>query len=150
MSPKVSRPARCALPLVFAVFATTAALGDLPAESESLYARLGGLEKVTVIVGETIDHSVATPELKRSFENVDVERVKRLIVEQICELAGGGCHYSGETMRDVHAGLALTETEMNGLVEALRDSMRQHGIGLRERNELLALLAPMKRDIVEQ
>ena len=27
---------------------------------------------------------------------------------------------------------------------------RRHGVALRERNELLALLAPMKRDIVER
>jgi hypothetical protein len=36
------------------------------------------------------------------------------------------------------------------MVEVLRDSMRQHGIPLGARNELLALLAPMKRDVVER
>jgi hypothetical protein len=28
--------------------------------------------------------------------------------------------------------------------------MRRHGVGLRERNELLRILAPMKRDVVER
>jgi hypothetical protein len=35
------------------------------------------------------------------------------------------------------------------MVEILRDSLRRHDVGLRERNELLALLAPMKRDVVD-
>lgn len=117
---------------------------------DSLYVRLGGQEMVTVIVGEMIDRSASDPRTKRSFEGVDIPRVKHLIVEQICSIAGGGCTYTGENMKDVHAGLGLTESEMNGLVEDLRDAMRRHNIGLRERNELLALLAPMKRDIVEK
>ena len=117
---------------------------------DSLYARLGGQEMVAIIVGEMIDRSASDARTKRSFEGVDIPRVKRLIVEQICSISGGGCTYSGENMKDVHAGLGLTESEMNGLVEDLRDAMRRHNIGLRERNELLALLAPMKRDIVEK
>ena len=104
----------------------------------SLYARMGGSETVTAVVAELIDHSVADPKLKRSFEGVDVARVKRLLVEQICSLAGGGCTYSGDSMRDVHAGLKIEQSEFYGLVEVLREALRSHGVGLRERNELLA------------
>ena len=76
--------------------------------------------------------------------------MKHLLVEQICELTGGGCRYSGDSMRDVHAGLGITQAEFYGLVQVLKDSMQRHGIAIRERNELLAILAPMKRDIVER
>ena len=36
-----------------------------------------------------------------------------------------------------------------GLVEILRKSLRRHHVPLRERNELLALLAPMAPDVIE-
>jgi hemoglobin len=49
----------------------------------------------------------------------------------------------------VHAGHQISEAEFYGMVEILRDSLRRHDVGLRERNELLALLAPMKRDVVD-
>jgi hypothetical protein len=62
----------------------------------------------------------------------------RLIAEQICGLAGGGCHYSGDSMRDVHANHNATQTEFFGLVEDLRRARRRHHVGLRERNERLA------------
>jgi hemoglobin len=138
-------PSVAAAALLFASACGAAAPAEAP-----LYARLGGEQKVTLVVGELIDHSASDPRTKRSFDGVDIPRVKKLLVEQICELTGGGCKYSGDSMHDVHAGLGIDQTEFYGLVEVLRESMRKHGIALRERNELLAILAPMKRDVVER
>jgi hemoglobin len=119
------------------------------ASRASLYARLGGEVVMAAVVSETIDQTVADPRLNQSFKGTDVARIKRLIVEQICDLAGGGCHYSGDSMRDVHANHNITQAEFYGLVEILRKSLRKHHVGLRERNELLALLAPMAPDVIE-
>jgi hemoglobin len=135
---------------LFAVLAgsslTPAAEVNPPAGS--LYARLGGAPVVTKLVGTTIDQVVANHRLSQSFKDTDLKRIKEKLVEQICQLADGGCQYTGDPMRDVHAGHNISESEFYGLVEILRDNMRALDIGLRERNELLALLAPMKRDVV--
>lgn len=104
---------------------------------------------MTVVVSETIDETAADPRLNQSFKGSDIKRIKRLIVEQICDLAGGGCRYSGDTMQEVHANHNITQTEFFGLVEILRKSMRRHHVPLRARNELLALLAPMAPDVIE-
>jgi hemoglobin len=133
---------------VFVLLASTLPAWTALGAPDSLYSRMGGEPVVRAVVSETLDHVMADPKLKRSYENVDVDRVKRLVVEQICELAGGGCKYSGASMQEVHAGHQISEGEFFGLTEILRDSMRRHHVGLRERNELLALLSPMKRDIV--
>jgi len=118
------------------------------ADGASLYDRLGGAMKVAAISNDLIDETAAHPALKRSFDGVSVPRVKEMLIEQVCALTGGPCTYSGDTMVDVHAGLDITEAEMNGMVELLRTVMIRHDIRLRERNELLALLAPMKREVV--
>jgi hemoglobin len=142
-----SRPA-----LVLIAFAAagwlTATVGQASPQ-RSLYARLGGEPVAAAFVSDTIDQVVAYPRLNQSFQGVDTQRIKRLIVELICELAGGGCHYDGDSMRVAHANLHITSTQFDGLVEILRKQMRRHHVGLPERNELLALLAPMKRDIVD-
>ena len=117
---------------------------------DSLYDRLGGTTTVTAFVSDTIDHAASDPHLKATFAGVNLGRVKRHFVEMFCELTGGGCKYSGDTMRDAHAGLGATESQFYILVQLLRDSMRRNGVHLRERNELLQILAPMKRDIVER
>ncbi len=129
-----------------------AGLAALPpnawANDASLYDRLGGATKVAAISNELIDETAAHPALKRSFDGVSIPRVKEMLIEQLCALTGGPCTYTGDTMVDVHAGLEITEAEMNGMVELLRAVMIRHDVRLRERNELLALLAPMKRDVV--
>lgn len=117
---------------------------------DSLYSRLGGTANVTAFVTDTIDHAASDPHLKHTFEGVNLGRVKGHFVEMVCELTGGGCKYSGDTMHDAHAGLGATESQFYVLVQLLRDSMRRHGVPLGARNELLQILAPMKRDIVER
>jgi hemoglobin len=115
----------------------------------SLYARMGGQPTVEAIVSDTIDQVVADHTLKRSFDGSNIDHIKEKLAEQICDLAGGSCRYSGDPMREVHAGHHISEAEFYGMVQILRTSMRRHHVRLRERNELLALLAPMERDVVE-
>lgn len=122
---------------------------SVPAATLPLYTRLGGEPVMTAVVSETIDQVVADPRLNQSFRGSNLRRIKQLIVEQICDIAGGGCHYSGDSMREVHAGHNITQAQFFGLVEILRKSLRRHHVPLRERNELLALLAPMAPDVIE-
>jgi hemoglobin len=119
------------------------------APAGSLYERLGGTPKVTLFVGETIDRVATNPATMRSFDKVNLQHVKDMLVEQICSLSGGGCQYSGDTMRDVHAGHRITNAEFYDLVAVLRESMRAQDVPLSARNELLEILAPMKRDVVK-
>jgi hemoglobin len=137
---------RCTFALLSLMLFTASRMAA--ATDRSLYARMGGEPVVRSVVSDTLDQVVADHKLERSFEKVDVERVKRLLVEQICELAGGGCRYSGDSMREVHGGHQISEAEFYGLVQILRDNLKRHHVHQRERNELLVLLAPMKRDIV--
>jgi hemoglobin len=118
------------------------------AAATSLYERMGGQTVVAAVVEDTLDRVVADPRLNGSFEGSNLRRIKQKLAEQICQLAGGGCQYTGDSMRETHANHQITQAQFYGLVEVLRDSLRRHHVHLRERNELLALLAPMERDVV--
>ncbi|HUQ28147.1 MAG TPA: group 1 truncated hemoglobin [Usitatibacter sp.] len=121
-----------------------------PKDNPTLYSRLGGEPVVRRVVTETIDRAAADPRTSRSFKDVKLQRVKDMIHDQICDLAGGGCPYKGDSMEKVHKGLKNTEAEMNIVVQFLRDACDRAGVRPAEKNELLRLLAPMKRDIVTQ
>jgi hemoglobin len=95
-----------------------------------------------------IDEAAGDRGLKISFAIVDMKRVKRLLVEQVCSLSGGGCICSGDWIHEVDAGFGVTQTEFYGLAQILNDAMVRPGPAIRG-NELLALLSPMKRDVVE-
>jgi len=117
--------------------------------ARSLFERIGGQPVIEAVVADTIDQVAADPHLNQSFEGTNLKRIKRLLAEQICDITGGPCHYSGDTVRQVHAGHHISEAEFYGLVQIMRNALLAHHVALRERNELLALLAPMKRDVVE-
>jgi hemoglobin len=123
------------------------ALAEEPRE-RSLYERLGGAAVIAAVVEETVETMAADPRVNQSFDKVDLKRLKKMIVELMCALTGGPCSYGGDDMKTTHAGLDITEAEFYALVEAERAALDHHRVGTREKNELLRLLAPMKRDIV--
>ena len=118
------------------------------ADDPSLYVRLGGEPVVGRVVEQVIDRLVADPAANQSFAKVNLKQLKKKIIEQICNIGGGGCPPPEDDMRKVHAGLNITETEFYRMVEYLRDALDENGVRQREKNELLRLLAPMKRDVV--
>jgi hemoglobin len=72
-----------------------------------------------------------------------------LLAEQICDLSGGPCHYSGDSMKEVHAGHHITEAQFYRVVATLRVILKERGVDQRSTNQLLKRLAPTKRDVVE-
>lgn len=126
-----------------------AAADAAPRAQTRLYDRLGGEAGVTAIAATLIDRVSADPKLGRSFKDTQLDRIKRLLAEQICELSGGPCRYSGDSMREVHAGHHISEAEFFGMVATLRVVLKERHVSQGATNELLRLLAPMKRDVVE-
>lgn len=116
----------------------------------SLYQRLGGEPVVTRVVEQTVRQMAADPHANQSLDGVNLAKLDAKIVVQICALAGGGCAYTGEDMKTAHDGLNIKQREFYAMVEALRIALDDNGIGEREKNELLRLLAPMKRDVVSR
>jgi hemoglobin len=119
------------------------------ASTARLYDRLGGAEGVAAIANALIDRVAADPKIGESFKGAKLDRIKRLLAEQLCDLTGGPCHYSGDTMRQVHAGHHISQAEFYGMVATLRGILAERHVDTGATNELLRLLAPMKRDIVE-
>jgi hemoglobin len=115
----------------------------------SLYQRLGGQDGVANIANVLIDRVATDPALGRSFKGSNLGRIKSLLAEQICDLSGGPCHYSGDPMKEVHAGQHISEAEFYDMVAVLRVVLKQQHVSQGASNELVGLLAPMKRDIVE-
>lgn len=117
------------------------------ATKQSLYTRIGGSSVLQKVVAETVDEVARNPNTRRSFKDIKLPALKTSIVNQLCRLSGGGCDYDGETMKNSHADAKITTAEFELFVQVFREALDRH-VGLREKNELLKILAPMKRDIV--
>jgi hemoglobin len=123
-----------------------------PAEP-SLYKRLGGREGIRGIVDDFVAALVADSRVNARFKDLkppDVERVKTNISDQLCEATGGPCSYLGKDMKTAHKDMRITEAEWNAGVEDLVKALDKRNVSQKDRTELLALLTPMKNDIVNQ
>jgi hemoglobin len=114
---------------------------------DSLFKRMGGITTIKIVVSETVDEVSSNPKTSRSFKDIKLPKLKETITSQICKLTGGGCDYDGETMINAHKDAKITTAEFERFVAVFRDSLDRH-TNTREKNELLKILAPMKRDIV--
>jgi hemoglobin len=79
----------------------------------------------------------------------DIPRLKKMLVDQVCEAAGGPCTYTGRSMRETHDGMAVTDAEFSALVEDLVATLNEFNVPETEQQELLGALGPMRDEIVE-
>lgn len=119
-----------------------------PAGDDSLYRALGGQSGIERIVEGLLINIADNPLIVEHFADTDIDRLNEKLIEQFCFESGGPCEYTGDSMRDSHAGLNLTEADFNALVEDLLAAMRDQNIPVTAQNRLLARLAPMRRDII--
>ncbi len=137
------RPARLTL---FAAALCIAA----PGARAELYDDLGGQAGMQAIVDHAIQRWLADPRVGPTFADTNMDRFRRLITDQLCQVAGGPCRYAGRTMAAAHRGLDLTRAQFNAVAEDLQDAMEDSGVAYHTQNRLLAKLAPMQRDTVAQ
>lgn len=117
--------------------------------AQSLYERLGGQEAIASVVDDFVARCGNDDRISGKFARTDIGRLKKMLVDQVCEATGGPCTYSGRDMKETHAGMGVTAGEFNALVEDLVASLDNFSIPKPDQGELLVLLAPMKGDIVE-
>jgi hemoglobin len=119
------------------------------AAGTTLYDDLGGKQGVTAITSDLIDNALKDDRIKATFDDVNIPRLKGLLYQQFCMLTGGGCDYKRRSMKETHAGLNLHDADFNALVEDLEAAMDARKIPWSTQVKLLAILAPMERDIVK-
>ncbi|PHR65373.1 MAG: hypothetical protein COA51_05970 [Idiomarina sp.] len=73
-----------------------------------------------------------------------------MLSEHICELSGGPCEYSGESMVTVHTGMNISRAEFNAVVENLMTAMDQQQLAVSTQNRLLAILASFHKEVIYQ
>ncbi|MES2503058.1 MAG: group 1 truncated hemoglobin [Pseudomonadota bacterium] len=128
-------------------FSNSSVFNSSDSQQASLFSRIGGMPVLTQITDEFIDKVATAPSTKRSFDGVKLKALKESVVAQLCKLTGGPCVYEGETMLNSHKDAKITEAEFDAFVSMFRDTLNKY-VNTREKNELLKILAPMKRDIV--
>jgi hemoglobin len=131
--------------LIIMLFSSTLALSA----EKSLYDRIGGEEKARAIVSDIWDNHSKNPIVKDRFANSDPAYVKQLVFEIFAAATGAtDVEYSGKDMKAAHAGMNISEMEFNAVVDDVLAACEANGVEQQERNEVLAILWSVRKDIV--
>ncbi len=137
--------------IVFAlVLVLTASSTAAARQADDLYKAFGEKAGLEALMEDFVKRLVEDPRTRPSFERADLANLKTKLVDQLCELAGGPCKYTGMDMKTAHAGMHVQKSDFNALVEVLQKSMDARRIPFSAQNRMLALLAPMYRDIIRR
>ena len=136
--------------LAAAAVAAAAAMSPAAAQEASLYQRLGGYKAIVAVVDDFVGNVAADRRINRFFASANIPRLKQNLVDQICAAAGGNCIYTGRDMKSAHAGMGIRSRDFNALVGDLTKTLRKFKVPAKEQGQLLAVLGPMKKDIVER
>ena len=154
---------RSALALLAAVAFTTACESKPAAQTEqpaaaaapaTLHDRLGGTAAIATVVDAFVANVAADARINKRFARVAgdtaaMRQFKQKLVDQVCAGAGGPCTYTGLDMKAAHQGMGLTNADFDALVEDLVKALDGAGVPQKEKDELLAILGPMRADMVK-
>lgn len=138
------------LALALLALAGCAAPQPKSAAPTTLYEELGGSTGITKVVDLFLARLNGDARINTLFAKVDHNDLRRLVIEQLCAGTGGPCKYTGRSMEEAHSGLNLTEADFSAFMGDLVAAMDEVKVPLAQQNKLIALLAPMKPQIVGQ
>lgn len=140
-----------ALSLLVPLCASTQARGQ--GKEKSLYQRLGGYDAIAAVVDDFIGRLVTDQRFAKFFVGLSTDskkRVRQHVLDQFCAAAGGPCVYTGRDMKTAHAGLGITEADWDAAAKHLVESLDKFKVPQKEKDELLAFVTSVKKDIVEK
>jgi len=113
----------------------------------SLYLQLGERAGIADVVEDLLYLIVDDTRISHQFKGINVAQFHRNLTDQLCELSGGPCQYSGREMRESHAAMGITNTQFNALAENLILAMEENDVPTAAQNRLIKKLLPMYPDI---
>ena len=114
----------------------------------TLYEQLGGDAGINNIVENLVQEIGRDQQVFHYFAEARVSRFKENLIEHFCAISDGPCSYTGDNMIDIHTGMNINEKDFNHLVDLLIKAMDTEGIPHRIQNQLIARLAPLRKEII--
>ena len=145
---------RTILPLfAFLLVASWSATSAVAQDKKSLYQRLGGYDALAAVTDDFIGRLATNKQLTRFFGGLSDDskgKLRQHVIDLLCQTTGGPCVYTGRDMKTSHKGLGITEADWEASVKDLNGTLDKFKVPKQERDEVLAAVSGLKKDIVEK
>lgn len=92
------------------------------------------------------------PQLGRFWQNRGddgIAREKQLLIDYLCNAAGGSLYYTGRNMITSHKGMKISENDWNIFIAHATATMDELQVPQQEQADVAAFVTSLKSDIVE-
>lgn len=141
------------LPKLFLVVTFIIMTMSKASAQETLYKRLGGYDAIAAVTDDFLTRLATDKTLSRFFighSDDSKKKIRQHIVDMVCMATGGPCAYGGRDMKTSHKGLGITEADWNVSVNHFVATLNKFNVPKKEQDELIAIVATTKKDIVEK
>jgi hemoglobin len=136
----------CTLLIVaFSIFA-----GCSSKPKESLYTRLGGQPAIDAAVEIFYKKVLADKKVSHFFDDVNMIRQRKRQKQFLGSVLGGEIKYEGKNMRRAHKGLNIKEEHFNAIAGHLKSTLQELKVDAELIDEVIALVATTKKDILNK
>jgi hemoglobin len=126
-----------------------------PKSAATLWDRLGGEQNVKKVVDEFVAIAAADPKIdftrggKYKLDDKATAHLKKELVDFVSQATGGPFKYSGKDMREVHAGMGITDAQFEAAAADLKKALQTHGAKPEDIDRVLKAVGSTRNDIVE-
>lgn len=114
----------------------------------TLFEKLGGAPAIEAVVKEFYTRVLSDDELKGYFDGINMDIQTQQQIKFITMAVGGPNAYQGRSMKDAHETLAITGPHFDKVAGHLVDTLKWAGVADELVNEVVAIVGPLKADIV--
>lgn len=116
--------------------------------NETLFARLGGMDAVNAAVDIFYKKVLADDRISEFFEHTEMASQAKKQKAFLAFAFGAPTNYTGKSMREAHAHMALTEVHFNAVMEHLGDTLKELNVDPELIEEAASIAASTKKDVL--
>jgi hemoglobin len=126
-----------------------------PAETTTLYERLGGTPGITSIVDDVIEAHMNNTAISARFKPYldhpeRLEKIRQHTIDFFTAGSGGSIEYHGRDMQTAHQGMNISAAEYMHVIDDIMKVLEKHHIDEESKKDVLAIVWSLKETIISK
>jgi hemoglobin len=117
-------------------------------KQKPLYERLGGQDAIRAVVTDIVELHFTEAITKPLTKGVDKQKLVTLVVEFLCQGAGGPERYTGRDMVSTHKHLNMTDVHFMAAGDQIMRVLRKYNVPEPEQQEVICLIVGHHDDVI--
>lgn len=120
---------------------------------KKLFERIGGKQALNDIADDWLRNGLADDRISPLFDDLksnpsQLAKFRKLLNEQLCEIADGPCQYNGQGLKKFKAGAKFDDWHIVAFADDLFHALEKRNIAERDKNEMLGRVGWLRAELL--